>query len=204
MASPVSGPPRPRNSKSRTLLAIILSLAYACRAATADYSPSLDDNAQVKYPMSTLLSAGGVFAIGSDLGLLPHLACFRDLPHSWQVGLDARIATHDAKVAYDYRPLIGLNVRKLWIGEEDVSPIRNSEYFGVTLGGYFAYDFEGTESGLNPFGTLSMGKYWMPFDTQPYGLDLNLELTRFISGHLPGRSELVFITLGASLFYALP
>lgn len=179
-------------------------LACAPQARAEDYSPALDDGAVPKQAMFTLLQAGGVFAVGSDLGLLPHLACFRDLPGSWQLGLQARIAPHDARAAYDYLPLIGLNVRKLWLGDEDEAAIRNSEYFGLTLGGFFAYDFEGGEAGLKPFGTISLGKYWMPFEAQPFGLDLNLELTRFISGHLPGRSELVFITLGASLFYAIP
>jgi hypothetical protein len=183
---------------------LLLIVCLASRAAAADYSPPLEEGGEIKPRLSTMIEGGAAFSIGSDLGLLPQLGCYRDLPHSWQAGLQARVHPRDAKAGYDYLPQIGLNVRKLWLGDEDGEPIRNSEYFGLALGGFFAYDFEGARAGLKPFGTLSLGKYWMPFDNQPFGLDLNLDLTRYISGHLPGRSELVFITLGVNFFYVLP
>ena len=69
---------------------------------------------------------------------------------------------------------------------------------------FFAYDFNGEKAGPKPYGTLSLGKYWMPFDNQPLGLDLNLELTRYFSGLLPGRTELVYATVGIHVFYVIP
>lgn len=192
------------SSRLAARLALLCALAGAAPAArAADYSPAMEGSGSKRDERHTLFAAGGVFAVGSDLGLLPHLAVHRDLPGAWQAGVQARMTPKNARVGYDYLPQIGLNLRKLWLGDEDEAPIRNSEYFGITLGGFFGYDFEGSEAGLSPFGSLSLGKYWMPFESQPFGLDLDLELTRYISGHLPGRSELVFITLGANVFYAL-
>ncbi len=165
--------------------------------------PALDD-APAKTKLETMVEGGVALPIGSDLGFIPQLGCYRDLPGAWQLGLQARIRPQDAVTSYDFLPQAGLNLRKLWLGDEDAEPIRNSEYFGLTIGGYFAYDFEGVKAGMKPYGTLTLGKYWMPFDTQPFGLDLALDMTRFLGGHLPGRSELVIITIGANFFYILP
>ncbi|MEO7426784.1 MAG: hypothetical protein ABI036_16480 [Fibrobacteria bacterium] len=154
--------------------------------------------------LSTIIAAGASVAIGSDLGTQPQLGCFRDLPGAWQVGLQVRFALAEAERGYDYRPITDISFRKLWLSDEDTHPIRNSEYVGLSVGGYFAYDFGGNQIGLKPFGTVDLGKYWMPFDNSPLGLDLNLELTRYLTGHLPNRSETAYVTLGLHVFYLIP
>lgn len=157
--------------------------------------------------MYSLLEAGSGFAIASKLGALPQFGFFRDLPGAWQAGAQARFATGPAQAGYDYLPLAGVSLRKLWFGDEDTVPIRNSEYFGISLGAYFAYDFDGTRLGPRPMGSISLGKYWMPFESRPLGLDLNLDLTTLklpflSSGHLSGQSEQVIATFAVNLFYA--
>ena len=199
------GPFRPGATRPlRIALAALLGLAALASPLGTQEIPALDGESPAKTKLSTMIEFGAALAVGSDLGLVPQLGCYRDLPGAWQLGLQARVNPQDAQTGYDYLPQAALNLRKLWLGDEDSAPIRNSEYFGIAFGGYFAYDFEGSRAGLKPYGTLSLGKYWMPFDTQPFGLDLALDLTRFISGHLPGRSELVFITIGANFFYVFP
>ena len=217
MAIPLSGTPRPRPWSARMAAAAALLFAFSVAAQADDYSPSLDE-AQPANVRPTLVSGGGLIGIGSDLGVLPRLAAYLTFPHAWQLGMHGRIAPQLAQEPYDYLPLLGLEVRKVWMKDEDIDPIHNSEYFGVTLGNYFAYDFDGEKLGPRPFLGFAMGKYWMPLDHQPFGLDLDLGLTWLIpditffsgdevwmlGGHLPGRSEQTFITLGASIFYAIP
>jgi hypothetical protein len=157
----------------------------------------------------TLAEAGYAFAIGSKLGSLPQIGCFRDLPGSWQAGVQARLAPGGASTAYDYLPLANLSLRKLWLGDEGSDPIRNSEYFGIALGVFFGYDFGGERDGMRPMGSISLGKYWMPFESRPLGLDLSLDLTTLKlpfsnSGHLAGSSDQVIVSCGANLFYAIP
>jgi Cft2 family RNA processing exonuclease len=60
---------------------------------------------------------------------------------------------------------------------------------------------------MQPMGSVSLGKYWMPFDSRPLGLDVSIELMTlklpfFNSGHLAGSSDQVIVTCGANLFYA--
>jgi hypothetical protein len=153
---------------------------------------------------STIVEAGSAIPIGSDLGAQPQIGGFRDLNDHWQAGIQARVTPGGGSSGYAFLPQVNLSMRMLWLGDEYAEPVRNSEYFGISGGGFFAYNFDGEKAGLRPFGTLSLGKYWMPFDNQPLGLDLNLELMRYFSGHLPGRSELVFITMGIHLFYVVP
>lgn len=150
-----------------------------------------------------MVEGGTALAIASDLGAQPQLGCFRDLG-SWQLGLQVRIAPAHARSGYDYLPQTNLQVRKSWLGDGDTGAVRNSEYFGLSLGGFFAYNFNGEKAGLKPYGSLTLGKYWMPFENTPFGLDLNLELTRYLSGHLPTRSETTYVTLGLHLFYQVP
>ncbi len=204
-------PPLERFSRKTVLRAfsrarfVFPALALFLAAAPARAANDLPDGSEPpRIKPATLLVGGASVAVGSDLGTQPQLGCFRDLPASWQLGLQVRFAPAGAKRGYDYLPLTDVSVRKLWLGDEDTQPIRNSEYFGLSLGGYFAYDFGGLEAGLKPFGTLDLGKYWMPFDNRPLGLDLNLELTRYLSGHLPNRSETTYITIGLHMFYLLP
>ncbi|HKP98281.1 MAG TPA: hypothetical protein VJ385_21295 [Fibrobacteria bacterium] len=193
-------PRRPETSFLNHFLLLLLLPAAALRAG--EYNPDGSEAPPIR--LSTIVEAGAAVAVGSDLGTQPQLGCFRDLPGSWQLGLQVRLDPADAIAGYDFLPQVNLGLRKLWLGDEDTEPIRNSEYFGLSLGGFFAYNFDGKEAGLKPFGTLSLGKYWMPFDNRPFGLDLNLELTRYLSGHLPGRSETTYVTLGLHLFYQLP
>jgi hypothetical protein len=182
--------------------ALLWLMLAAAAGQAAEYFPQGSEKPRIK--PATIAEAGAAVAIGSDLGTQPQLGSFRDLPGSWQLGLQVRFDPGDAAAGYDYLPQADLGLRKLWLGDEDSEPIRNSEYFSLSLGGFFAYNFNGKRAGLKPFGTLSLGKYWMPFDNRPLGMDLNLELTRYLSGHLPNRSETTYITLGLHLFYLLP
>ncbi|GEM_PF-2317805 len=190
--------------KGFALIVLCVLALSATRADAADAGLAADGTEKPPAKRSTFLELGSTIAIGSDLGAQPQLGLFHDLTDTWQVGLQARVAPGGGESGYDFLPQVNLSVRMLWLGDEEGMPIRNSEYFGASGGGFFAYNFDGEKAGLKPFGTLSLGKYWMPFDNQPLGLDLNLELTRYFSGHLPGRSQLVFITLGIHLFYVIP
>jgi hypothetical protein len=191
------------------LFAATLLAAVPGRAQPEDSGlPSEEDETRHEH-LFTLAEAGYALAIGSKLGALPQIECFRDLPGSWQAGIQARIAPQGAGTGYDYLPLTTLAVRKLWLGDEASEPIRNSEYFGLALGAYFGYDFGGKRDGLRPMGSVSLGKFWMPFAARPIGLDLSLDLTTlklpfFASGHLAGSSDQVIVTCGANLFYAIP
>jgi hypothetical protein len=198
----------PRRSLSRAAAIGALAFAAACgpvRGAEPGLPPEEGESRGDR--TYALIEAGSAFAIGSKLGGLPAIGGFRDLPGSWQAGAQARFAVGPASTGYDYLPLASVSVRKLWLGDEDVPPIRNSEYFGVSLGAYFAYDFDGSRDGPRPMGAISLGKYWMPIDSRPLGLDLNLDLTTlklpfFTSGHLTSHSEQVIVTCGVNLFYA--
>jgi hypothetical protein len=167
-------------------------------------APYLDGSDNPRPKRTVVLEAGPAFAISSDPGVQPQVGGYMDVTRSLQVGFQARISPLEASFAYDLLPQVSAGIRMLWLADETAEPIRNSEYFGASLGGYFAYDFRGARAGLRPFGTLALGKYWMPFDNRPFGLDLDIELTRYLSGHLPGRTELMFVTCGIDLFYELP
>jgi hypothetical protein len=211
-----SPPPSRASRRFPTLASAIhgLFLAFALAAVPGrahaeepDFPP--EDGAARPERRFTLAEAGYAFAIGSKLGSLPQIGCFRDLPDSWQAGIQARIAPGGASTAYDYLPLANLSLRKLWLGDDGSDPIRNSEYFGVSLGVFFGYDFGGKRDGMRPMGSISLGKYWMPFESRPLGLDLSLDLTTLKlpfsnSGHLAGSSDQVIVTCGANLFYAIP
>lgn len=190
--------------EARLLPAILLLLSAWTCAGAADDGLAADGTEKVPAKASTIIEAGSSIAIASDLGAQPQLGAFRDLSETWQAGLQIKVKPGGGASGYDFLPQANLGIRMLWLGDEDGIPMRNSEYFGLSIGGFFAYDFKGEQAGLRPFGTLSLGKYWMPFENQPLGLDLNLELSRYFYGHLPGRSELVYITTGIYLFYVLP
>jgi len=210
---PLTAPrPRPRAPGIRrfpfpaALFALILAGA-TCGVSAAEPEQLPEEGQTHKERMFTLLEAGSGFAIGSKLGSLPQLGVFRDLPGAWQAGAQARFAIGPARTAYDYRPLASISLRKLWLGDEDTVPIRNSEYFGIALGVYYAYDFDGERLGARPLGSISLGKYWMPFESHPLGLDLNLDMTSLklpflASGHMSGQSEQVIVTFAVNLFYA--
>lgn len=192
------------------VLCALAAFAWLPGNARAEEPGLLPDEAERRPTrLFTLVEAGYALAIGSKLGSLPQIGCFRDLPGNWQAGFQARIAPHGAGTGYDYRPFATVGVRKLWLGEEGADPIRNSEYFGIALGGYYGYDFGGQRIGLTPMGSVSLGKFWMPFDSRPFGLNLSLDLNSlkipfFASGHLAGSSDQVIVTCGGSLFYAIP
>jgi hypothetical protein len=183
--------------------AILLALP---RAWGYEDLPDLNpDGTEVRKPaLSAAFEIGTTASIGSDLGFQPQFGGFYDLPWALQAGLHARFTPKEAQRSYDYRPQLGLSLRKLWLGDGDSASIRNAEYFGMSLGGFFAYNFDGEEAGFKPFGSVSIGKYWMPLAGSPLGLDLNLELTRYLNGHLPYRSQTTFVNLGLHLLYRLP
>lgn len=173
-------------------------------ASAAEPDINLDGTPVVVARKAVLLEVSGNYSIGSELGWQPQLGGYMDLKKSWQAGLHARLATPNAKTLYDILPEVSLELRKLWLGDEDHEPIRNSEYFSIALGGVMAYAFDGVKTGPRPLAAMAFGKYWMPFDNQPFGLDISLELSRIISGHLRDHTNLVFITTGLALFYVLP
>lgn len=169
-----------------------------------DGNPSLESLDEPKAAKGTILEAGTAVPIVGGFGFQPQLAGYFGLPWSMQAGLVLRFSPGDAEEAYDQLPQASLQIRKLWIGDGAPGTIRNAEYLGLAAGGFFGYDFTGRKSGPEPFGSIGLGKYWAPFDGRPVGFDLNLELTRYFSALLPGRSVQVFITTGISLFYLLP
>jgi hypothetical protein len=173
-------------------------------ASASEPTLNLDGTPQTAPRRALVLELGAAYSIGSDLGVQPELASYLDLPKTWQAGFRARSVLAKSDSGYDYLPQVSLEVRKLWLEDEGTDPVRNSEYFSMAVGGYFAYDFNGKKTWLKPLGTLALGKYWMPFDNQPYGLDLSMELSRLFFGHLQGRSQLVYITIGLKTFYVLP
>jgi hypothetical protein len=190
--------------EARLLPALLLLLSAWNLAGAADDGLAADGTERVPAKASTFLEAGSTIAIASDLGAQPQLGVFRDLSDAWQAGLQIKVIPGGGASGYDFLPQANLSIRMLWLGDDEGIPMRNSEYFGLSGGGFFAYNFKGEQAGLKPFGMLSLGKYWMPFENQPMGLDLNLELSRYFYGHLPGRSELVYITTGIHLFYVIP
>ncbi len=189
------------------LSVFLLFLCLACFGA-ANPAPetaiNLDGTPQAAARKAFIPEVGAAYSIGGDLGIQPELAGYLDLPNSWQAGFRARSILEKSRTSYDYLPQVSLELRKLWLGDEGGDPVSNSEYFSLSLGGYLAYSFNGRKTWINPLGALALGKYWMPFENQPYGLDLSLELSRLITGHLLGRSQLVYITTGLRLFYVLP
>lgn len=182
---------------------LILSTTGLC-LADPEANINLDGTPQTAARKACVLEMGAGYSIGSDLGMQPELAGYLDLPRSWQAGIHARSILEKSQVAYDYLPQVSLEIRKLWLGDEGADPVSNSEYFSLSVGGYFAYSFNGRKTWINPLGSVALGKYWMPVEKLPFGLDLSLELSRFVTGHLQGRSQLVFITTGLKLFYVLP
>jgi hypothetical protein len=195
----------PRLPRYLRLTVLLLSLASSATSISADEIDLNPDGTPVPKAKKSLIGELGTgYSIGTDLGWQPHLGGYLDLPGTWQAGLHSRFSNLKASEFYDYFPQISLEVRKLWLGDEGADPVRNSEYFSVSIGGFFAYEFNGEKIGLRPLGALSLGKYWMPFDKQPYGLDISLELSRFFAGHLLDHSELVFITTSVAVFYAWP
>ena len=145
-----------------------------------------------------------ILSMGTTLNGQPQLAGYLDLPGTWQAGLQIRSGLWRAVDAFEYLPQTGLQLRKLWQGDEDEESVRNSEYIGLTVGGYFGYDFQGRRTGPQPFAAFSAGKYWMPFSNLPVGLDIYLELSRCFNGILPHRSQLDFLTAAFNVFYMLP
>lgn len=185
---------------------LLVTIACLCSGAWSMYDQGLAADGTERPParLTTLVEGGSTLAIASTLGPQPQVGVFRDLSQNLQAGLQVRMVTGGGSSGYDFLPQVDVSLRTLWLGDEFAEPVRNSEYFGLSAGMFFAYDFDGEKAGPRPYGTLSLGKYWMPFDKQPLGLDLNLELTRYFSGLLPGRTELVYATVGIHVFYVIP
>lgn len=185
-----------------SVIAVTVFFLFPIRADEPDIN--LDGTPAVAARKSVVLELSGNYSIGNGMGWQPQLGGYLDLVQFWQAGIHARLATMDAKDVYDYLPEISLNLRKLWLGDEGPDPIRNSEYFCMSLGGVMAYEFSGERIGPRPLAAIAFGKYWMPFDNQPFGLDISLELARLLSGHIRDHTNLMFLTTGVALFYVLP
>ena len=177
------------------LLAALISLPTAAAGAD-EFMPG-----PVRHPVA-FISGGMDAGLGEKLLWQPQVGAYLDVPWDLQLGLQIR-SDLAADERYDWLPQIGLQLRKLWLGDEDKLSVENSEYFCATVGGYFAYDFGGVHSGLRPFGSVTGGKYWMPFAGMPAGLDLYLGYTRYFMGHLPGKSSVDFISGGINVFRVL-
>ena len=202
-----TNPFRFRFKKTILFLPIFLICLFCATVSVfaSEVELNLEDGSPVAKPRKAfMLNAGMGYSIGNSLGLQPQLGGYLDLPKSWQAGLKIRLVTSNTVDLYDYFPQTSLDIRKSWLGDEGSDPVRNSEYFGLSIGGYLAYGFGGEKIGLRPLGAIELGKYWMPFDNLPFGMDISLELSRFFSGHLGDRAELVFITTSLSCFYVLP
>lgn len=190
------------------LIAVLLALlslpAVAAAGAEGDPESWLDPSPESRRGRSALLSGGLDFPVVGSQGVQPHLAGYLDLPRALQIGLKARVDPVKARTGYDYIPQIGLQLRQLWLSDQDSSTVRNSEYFTVIIGGYYAYDFLGNRAGPRPFLALALGKHWMPFNNQPFGLDFSLEMERYFDGVPQRKPRTIFLTAGVSLFRAFP
>lgn len=190
---------RPRPDRT-ALAAALLLLALLLPAPAAAQDDLLPFSPESRRRRALIAAAGAEFPISGSQGVQPQLAGYLDLPFSLQAGLKARFTLEGAASDYDYIPQVALHLRRLWLSDQDSSTVGNSEYGAVIVGGYPAYDFVGERSGARPFLSLAIGKYWMPFENAPYGLDFSLEITRFIDGHPPGNSRVSFLTCGLNLF----
>lgn len=186
------------------LIAALALLAAPARAAEGDPESYLEPSPEARRGR-TAVAAGGVdFPIVGSQGVQPHLAGYLDLPRGLQLGLKARVDPVKARIGYDYIPQVGIHLRQLWLGDQDSSTVRNSEYFSVIVGGYYAYDFLGGRAGPRPFLAFALGKHWMPFNDQPFGLDFCLELDCYFDGVPQRKPRTIFLTAGVSLFRAFP
>ena len=187
------------------LVAAFLSLAAAnALAGEGDPDAYLDPSPEARRKRAALVGGGLDFPVVGSQGVQPHLAGYLDLPRALQIGLKARVDPVKARTGYDYLPQVGLHLRQLWLSDQDSSTVRNSEYFTVIIGGYYAYDFLGNRAGPRPFLALALGKHWMPFNNQPFGLDFCLEMDRYFDGVPQRKPRTIFLTAGVSLFRAFP
>src|SRR4051794_37827608 len=100
---------------ARPFLIVALLACLTGAWARAGDSPSGPDILEEKTAkLSAIVEAGAAFGMGSDQGVEPQLGCYRDLPASWQIGLQARVSPAGASTGYDYLPQIGAEIRKLW------------------------------------------------------------------------------------------
>ena len=184
----------------------ILSLTAPLPAGAQDGSPEsyLDPSLEVARKRAAIVAGGLEFPISGSQGVQPQLSGYLDIPRNMQLGIKARVDLREARTGYDYIPQVGLHLRQLWLSDQDSSSVENSEYLSLVVGGYMAYDFQGLQSGLKPFGAVALGKYWIPFDNAPYGLDFCLEITRYFDGHPPSKPRNHFLSAGVNLFYLLP
>lgn len=189
----------PRLDRRLPAAAVLLAVALAA-AAEGDAQAYLDPSPENSRPRVLLLSGGLEFPISGSQGVQPQLAAYLDLPRNLQAGLKARVDVRSAMEAYDYIPQTGIHLRQLWLSDQDSSTVSNSEYISLAVGAYPAYDFQGEQSGLKPFAAVILGKYWMPFANQPFGLDFCLEITRFFDGHPPSKPRNHFLSAGVNLF----
>ena len=151
-------------------------------AGEGDPESYLEPSPEARRGRAALVAGGLDFPVVGSQGVQPHLAGYLDLPRALQLGLKARVDLSRARNGYDYIPQVALHLRQLWLSDQDSSTVRNSEYFSVIVGGYYAYDFLGNRAGPRPFVAFSLGKNWMPFNNQPFGLDFCLEIDRYFDG----------------------
>lgn len=197
-----SGPRRPILPR---LLAPLALLALVAASTPASEPESyLDPSPEANRKRAAMVAGGLEFPISGSQGVQPQLSGYLDIPRNLQIGFKTRVDPREARTGYDYIPQLGIHLRQLWLSDQDSSSLESSEYVSLVVGGYMAYDFDGKQAGLKPFGAIALGKYWMPFDNAPYGLDFCLEITRYFDGHPPNKPRNHFLSTGVNLFYVIP
>jgi hypothetical protein len=150
--------------------------------------------------------------LGYAISGTPQAGIHYEFLRGWQFGAELRSWAHNAKLDQDYFPEACFHLRRLWLAAEESSPLRNSEYVDLAIGIFPAYNFGKTGGvsletldsdalGYKPMVRASIGKYWMPFSNIPLGLDANLVLGRYLSGHPPLYPHQDLLTMTFSLFW---
>jgi hypothetical protein len=150
--------------------------------------------------------------LGYALTGTPQAGIHYEFQRGWQLGAEVRSWAHNAKLDQDYFPEATFHFRRLWLAAEEGSPLRNSEYIDLAFGIFPAYNFGRTGGtsletldsdalGYKPMIRASIGKYWMPFSNIPFGLDANIVLGRYLSGHPPLYPHQDLLTMTFSLFW---
>ena len=140
---------------------------------------------------------------GTNLNRTPHLGAFLEFQRSWQAGLEIRSWAAHADSRYDYWPEVDFHLRRLWLSDEDVESLRNSEYVDVGAGVFPAYNLNGDQVGALPQARIGVGKYWIPVVGWRGGLDVNIAFAHYFWSRPPGSNHVQLLTLAAAFFYRL-
>ncbi len=162
-------------------------------------------------------SSPNIFAAGINLHKEIYIEYSRNFHQYWQTGLRIRGDLFRSLSPLDRLVEFGIQVRRLWLSEQDDDATLNSEYLQFHVGMYrnpdqvdvFINSFLGDEIGqFHPLIAVGIGKYWRPFPQIPAGLNFNVELSTILAGGFmryndSGDSSVrsTQIELSISLFY---